>query len=100
MNHRSLILFGFLSLTAAVYADPAANGNVPAGAAGSQDASAPAIDNRNCLKDTGSMIQRKDGCTANGANSQSFDQDDIRRTGATSNGEALRQLVPAATVSH
>jgi hypothetical protein len=98
MRHRPLIFFGFLSLAAVAYADPAANGNASASAAGSQDASALAIDNRNCVKDTGSMIQRKDGCTANGANSQSYDQDDVRRTGATSPGGAIRDLVPGATV--
>ena len=99
MNNKPLILIGLLSLASAVYADPPANGNAPANAADSQDANARAIDNRNCLRSTGSMIQRKDGCTAYGANSQSYDEDDIRRTGAITPGDAIRELVPSATVN-
>jgi hypothetical protein len=93
MNHKSLIFIGLLSLAATAYADPPANGNAPANAAAdSQDAKAPAMDNRNCLKSTGSMIQRKDGCTANGANGQVYDQDDIRQRGATNTSSAIREL--------
>jgi hypothetical protein len=92
MNHKSLIFLGMLSLAAVAYADPPTSSNAPANAADSQDASTPAKDNRNCLKSTGSMVQRKDGCTTNGANGQTYDQDDIRRTGATNTSSAIREL--------
>jgi hypothetical protein len=97
MLHRPLIFLGILSLAAAASADPAGTATA-AGDASATSASAPAIDHRNCLRDTGSMIRRKDGCTVNGADSDSYDQDDIQRTGATTVGGALRELVPGATV--
>ena len=98
MLYRSLIFLGILSLTAAASADPAATATA-AGETSAPPAAAPAVDNPNCLKETGSMIHHKDGCTANGGNGYSFGQDDIRRTGETTMGGALSNLVPAATVT-
>jgi hypothetical protein len=97
MVYRSLIFLGILSLTAAASADPAGSASgAPAGEAPAADT--PAIDNRNCLRETGSMIHRKDGCTVKGANADSYDQDDIRRTGATTASGALGNLMPGAAV--
>ena len=100
MVYRSLIFLGILSLSgtlaAAAYGDPAGTAATAASDASATPATSPAIDHRNCLTETGSMIHRKDGCTAHGANGVSYDQDDIRRTGATTVGGAIGNLVPGA----
>jgi hypothetical protein len=97
MLHRSLIFLGILSLAAVASANPAGTATA-ANDASPTPANSPAIEHRNCLTQTGSMIQRKDGCAVNEADGDSYDQDDIRRTGATTVGGALRNLVPGATV--
>ena len=51
-----------------------------------------------CLKQTGSRILRDNaGCKGVGS---SYSSADIDRTGATTAGEALRDLDPAITVTH
>lgn len=51
-----------------------------------------------CIAQTGSRMPRDDaGCKGVG---RSYSRGDIDRTGATSVGEALRDLDPAITVNH
>jgi len=50
-----------------------------------------------CLTQTGSRISAKGKCRATG---RSYTSDDIRRTGATTVGEALPLLDPSITVHH
>lgn len=57
----------------------------------------PAPGSRQCIRDTGSLIPPPKGqCLPVAGNS--YSQEDIRRTGATNVGQALRMLDPAVTV--
>jgi hypothetical protein len=53
--------------------------------------------NPSCLTQTGSRIGAKGKCRATG---RSYTNDDMRRTGATTVGEALPLLDPSITVHH
>jgi outer membrane cobalamin receptor len=56
------------------------------------------IDSHLCLTETGSRIpQNKAHCMA--ANGQVYDRKDIDSTGATSMGDALRNLSPSLTIT-
>ena len=57
---------------------------------------AAAAENPSCLTQTGSLISVEGKCRATG---RSYTNDDIKGTGATSAGEALRQLDPSIIVS-
>ena len=57
----------------------------------------PPLGSRQCIRDTGSLIPPPKGQCLPVAGS-SYSQEDIRRTGATSVGQALRMLDPAVTV--
>ena len=50
-----------------------------------------------CVKQTDSLIPASDASCAPG---HVYYRDDIDHTGATTAGDALRQLVPSVTVSH
>jgi hypothetical protein len=52
---------------------------------------------RNCLRDTGSLIPPKPGHCLPVAG-RSYTRDDLRRTGATRTGEALERLDPSLEV--
>ena len=63
------------------------------------DADAGGVE-RGCIRETGTRIDARDedGCT--GAPGESFDRDDIDRTGATDTADALRKLSPKVTIRH
>jgi hypothetical protein len=52
---------------------------------------------RNCIRDTGSLIKAKKGQCLPVAG-RSYDQEDIRQTGETQLGPALQKLDPSITV--
>lgn len=54
---------------------------------------------RNCLRDTGSLIKPKPGQCLPVAG-RSYSKDDIDRTGARTLGPALRDLDPSVTLQH
>lgn len=57
----------------------------------------PPLDSRSCLRDTGSHIPPPKGqCLPVAGNS--YSQQDIQRTGATTVGQALQMLDPSVTV--
>ncbi len=59
-----------------------------------QTAAAP---NPSCLTQTGSRISAKGKCRGTG---RSYTNDDMKRTGATTVGEALPLMDPSITVHH
>lgn len=64
------------------------------------DKSDVVIAKSNCIKETGSRIKRakdKEGC--NGLPGNSYDRDDIERTGAITVGEVLERLDPSIRIS-
>ena len=64
------------------------------------DKSNVAIAKSDCIKETGTRIKRakdKQGC--NGLPGNSYDRDDIERTGANTVGEALERLDPSIRIS-
>jgi hypothetical protein len=54
---------------------------------------------RNCVRDTGSLIKPKPGQCLPVAG-RSYSKDDIDRTGARTLGPALRDLDPSVTIQH
>jgi hypothetical protein len=59
----------------------------------------PAVDSRDCIRDTGSHIKRRDqACLP--VNGNSYSQEDLQRTGNPDVGRALQQLDPRIQVSH
>jgi hypothetical protein len=77
----------------AVYAQDAGSaGQVP-----STDKPAVKPGDRNCIRDTGSLIKAKDGKCLPVAG-RSYSQDDIQRTGKTRVGPALQDLDPSISV--
>ena len=61
-------------------------------------ADADAASERRCVRDTGTRVAARDedGCTA--LPGESYDRDDIDRTGAVDTADAIRRLTPSATV--
>ena len=57
----------------------------------------PPLDSRQCIRDTGSHIPPPKGQCLPVAG-RSYSQEDIRRTGTTTTGQALRMLDPSVTV--
>jgi hypothetical protein len=57
----------------------------------------PQLDSRQCIRDTGSHIPPPKGQCLPVAG-RSYSQEDIRRTGAITTGQALRMLDPSITV--
>ena len=71
-------------------------------AADAKDQNADRLSDRNCLRSTGSLVttrynarveREKQKCIA--ANGRSYTQEDLRDTGATDIGDALRRLDPS-----
>lgn len=101
----ALLLCGFTA--AAQVSTPAAakasadQGDVAVVGAGSATSEAAKLDeqrnDRNCLQHTGSRLIRTDrkGRKCAPVAGRAYNQDDIRRTGATDVGDALRRLDPA-----
>jgi hypothetical protein len=63
----------------------------------SNPAASAAVNDRNCLTDTGSQIASKSSCRGYG---RSYSSDDIDRTGKTTAADALGVLDPSITVHH
>jgi hypothetical protein len=59
---------------------------------------APRSEENACIRETGTRIAARDeeGCT--GAPGDSYDRDDIDRTGAVDTADAIRKLSPSATI--
>lgn len=56
---------------------------------------------RNCLRETGSHIVKKDEkACVDSANGQSYTREDLDRTGTNDVADALRHLDPSVTVRH
>lgn len=53
-----------------------------------------------CLRETGTRIVHKGKQACLGLAGRSYDQDDLRSTGATDIGDALQQLDPAISIHH
>jgi hypothetical protein len=63
----------------------------------SNAAASAALNDPNCLTDTGSQIVSKSSCRGHG---RSYSSEDIDRTGKTSVADALGVLDPSITVHH
>ncbi|OOG66099.1 hypothetical protein B0E46_00935 [Rhodanobacter sp. B04] len=50
---------------------------------------------RNCIRDTGSLIPAKKGQCLQGVNGRSYTLQELRNTGAINNAQALRMLDPS-----
>ena len=61
-------------------------------------ADATAAADRRCVRDTGTRLAARDddGCTA--LPGESYDRDDIDRTGTVDTADAIRKLSPSATI--
>lgn len=101
-----LIALAPFAVQAQVPADPAAPPEAavaaPASAAAdaqteaAPDAIADNADERNCVRETGSRIKRRDRDGCNGQPGESYSGEQLRRTGASNPIEALRMLSPRA----
>jgi hypothetical protein len=99
-----LIAGGFASIAFAQSA-PAEQGLEPGAAAIGTEASDAPVNDRNCLRQTGSMITASQNAKARrtgkaekecaNAFGRAYTREDIERTGATDVAQALRKLDPA-----
>ena len=64
---------------------------------GSKPPASAAINDPNCLTETGSLVASKSSCRGYG---RSYSSDDIDRTGKTTAADALGLLDPSITVHH
>lgn len=114
MNKRILVtalavVLGACTVSATALAQSATdsqNANPPASPVAKQQAKQantakqranPPVDSRMCIRDTGSHIPPPKGqCLPVAGNS--YNQQDIQRTGATNVGQALQMLDPSVTV--
>ena len=72
----------------------------PAGASNAPQSNSPIKPgDRNCLRDTGSLIKPKPGQCLPVAG-RSYSREDIDRTGARTLGPALKDLDPSVTIQH
>lgn len=99
MNRFSLISFALVAVLAAgsSQAQSAQGDTSQSQAAPAKGTQAIKPGDRNCLRDTGSLIKPKDGHCLPVAG-RSYSQDDIRRTGQNQVGPALQQLDPSISV--
>ncbi len=76
---------------------PAAPADEPVliSAAAAEDASA-----RGCVRDTGTRTPSRDEDGCNGLPGESYDKEQIDRTGAVDTADAIRRLSPSATIRH
>ncbi len=98
-----LIVAGFASIASAQSA-PAGQGMEPGATAIGTKASDASVRDRNCLRQTGSLITasenaqaRREGKAEKCANAfgRAYTREDIERTGATDVAQALRMLDPS-----
>jgi len=92
----------FSSVAAAQSATPAAGDNTGAQAnatatSAAQQKAVPAPGDRNCIRDTGSLIKPKPGHCLPVAG-RSYTREDLQNTGETKMGPALEKLDPAITI--
>ncbi|HEU0305713.1 MAG TPA: hypothetical protein VFR30_01955 [Lysobacter sp.] len=99
MKRLMISLFGALAFAAAAQAaEPQAN-PVADTAPVTQEADKPDLDDRNCLRQTGTRIGSRNAgskdqkCT--GAMGRSYTREDLERTGDVNIADALRKLDPA-----
>jgi hypothetical protein len=92
---------GVSALAAAQSATPAADAQASHAVTRSASVShpVPKPGNRNCLRDTGSLIPAKKGECLPVAG-RSYSGDEIRRTGMQNNARALQTLDPSISVGH
>ena len=92
---------GISALAAAQSVAPAAEGQASHAVAKSASAAhpVPKPGNRNCLRDTGSLIPAKKGECLPVAG-RSYSGEEIRRTGMQNNARALQTLDPSISVGH
>ncbi|BDU20403.1 hypothetical protein [Dyella sp. GSA-30] len=95
MSKLSLVSFALAAVLSAgaAYAQAAD----PAVQAPSTDKQVVKPGDRNCIRDTGSLIKAKQGKCLPVAG-RSYGQEDIRQTGETQLGPALQKLDPSITV--
>lgn len=95
MSKLSLVSFALAAVLSAgaAYAQAAD----PAVQAPSTDKQVVKPGDRNCIRDTGSLIKAKKGQCLPVAG-RSYSQDDIRQTGETQLGPALQKLDPSISV--
>lgn len=86
-------------LATAAMAAPQATDQAPAASNAPQSHSPVKPGDRNCLRDTGSLIKPKPGQCLPVAG-RSYSKEDIDRTGARTLGPALRDLDPSVTIQH
>lgn len=99
MNRFAIALvLGFAALSVQAQSEPA-----PEPAAGEtivvrNDASAGPAPDAGCIRESGTLLRKRDkkGCT--GAPGQSYGRDQIDRTGAIDTGDAIRKLSPSASL--
>ena len=95
------LALGLFAIAAHAQSDVAATGTVPASTETtviSPDPAATQPREKGCVRESGTVLDKrdKDGCT--GAPGQSYSREDIDRTGAVDTGDAIRKLSPRATV--
>lgn len=100
MKHTAIIATAlaasiFAATALAADADPRQARGAPADEqAGLEEGADKASGKAGCVRKTGTRLPRQDTCLPGRA----YDQDDIRRTGATNVAEALQMLDPSISV--
>jgi len=98
MNRLSLLTAALLASATMLASADDATAAAPATTAATSEAPAKPAPREACVQ-TGSRIARHDGnCAANPG--RSYDEEQIRQTGATDLGQALQLLDPSITVNH
>ena len=103
MNTKLLaLLSAFLSVAAQAQTTTPVPATVPADSKEPVVVQAPAapVATAHCLKSTGTRIVHKDKQACLGVAGSSYDQDELRRTGANDIGDALQKLDPSISVHH
>ena len=87
---------GVSALAVAQSASTQASNNTPSSQANAaQDHQVMKPGDRNCIRDTGSLIPAKKGQCLQAATGRSYSRDDLQKTGAINNSQALRMLDPS-----
>lgn len=108
MNRFAIaVVLGFAALSVQAQSEPAPAPAPATAAAGTGsadtivvrgDASARPVPDAGCIRESGTLLRKRDkkGCT--GAPGQSYSREQIDRTGAIDTGEAIRRLSPSASL--
>lgn len=108
---QSVVVLSALLLTSAAFAMPVEGTSVESGSTESAPIAAAAatpVQNakpvvearRDCIRDTGTRIVRRDKDGCNGLAGRSYSQEDLRSTGDTNIADALQRLDPAIGRQH